>query len=369
MKKVCHMSSAHRGLDIRIFHKECVTLSKAGYDTHLVICATDEEVKHASVCGVQLHPLPIPSNRFARMVKQSWLCYRLASKLKADIYHFHDPELIPYGILLKLSGSKVIYDVHEDVPRSILSKFWIPAWLRKLVSIFTELIENSVSRYFFSIIAATPHIANRFQAVNPATIDVNNYALPNELSPLPGLPLRKQQICYVGAISRVRGIRPLIDALPLVPHIKLILCGSFAEPELQNELEALPGWKQVVYLGYVNRDTVRNVLSECIAGIITLMPSPAYFNSLPIKMFEYMSAELPVIASDFPLWIPMVVESGAGFCVDPTDSVAIADAISRLSRDSELVNSMGQSGRETVLACYSWTTEAYKLLAFYKGLQ
>lgn len=363
------MSSAHRGLDIRIFHKECVTLSKAGYDTHLVICANDQEVKFASSYDVQLHPLPVPLSRFGRMIKQSWLCYRFASQLKADIYHFHDPELIPYGILLKLSGSKVIYDVHEDVPRSILSKFWIPPWLRKLVSFATEFIENIVSRYFFSIIAATPHIANRFQTVNPTAIDVNNYALPDELSPLPTLPVRKQQICYVGAITRARGIRPLIDALPLVPHIKLILCGSFAEPALQDELEALPGWKQVVYKGYVNRETVRIVLSECIAGMITLMPSPAYFDSLPIKMFEYMSAELPVIASDFPLWIPMVVESGAGFCVDPTDTEAIANAISRLANEPDLVNRMGKSGRETVLARYSWTTEANKLLSFYKRLQ
>src|SRR5438046_6669609 len=136
MKRVCHFSSAHRGLDIRIFRKECVSLAKAGYDTHLVINATTADVAEAALHGVTLHPLKyVPeTRRFSRMVFHAWRCYRMAKKLDADLYHFHDPELIPYGLLLAWSGKKVILDVHEDLPGDIQAKEWIPLPARSLVA-------------------------------------------------------------------------------------------------------------------------------------------------------------------------------------------------------------------------------------------
>src|SRR5436309_609095 len=90
MKKICHFSSAHRGLDTRIFHKECVSLAKAGYDTHLVINATTADVTEAAKCGVTVHLLEYApgTSRFSRMVLQAWRCYKTAKKLDADLYHF-----------------------------------------------------------------------------------------------------------------------------------------------------------------------------------------------------------------------------------------------------------------------------------------
>ena len=94
MKKVCHLSSAHRGLDVRIFVKECVSLAAAGYDTHLVIKASPQEVEKAAAKGVSIHPLNAPHGRFSRMVKQAWRCYLIGRRLDADIYHIHDLSLI-----------------------------------------------------------------------------------------------------------------------------------------------------------------------------------------------------------------------------------------------------------------------------------
>ena len=368
MTKVCHLSSAHCGLDVRIFHKECVSLAAAGFDTHLVINATAQDVDKAAAKGVTLHPLAPPSGRLSRIFKQAWQCYRLGKQLDADIYHFHDAELIPYGMLLSLAGKKVIYDVHEDLPRDILTKDWIPLWARRMVAGAAGVLEHVGARRFFSVVTATPFIAGRFQRFNRTAIDINNYPLPDELTPTGGACTRKLQICYVGGITRIRGLQPIVEALPLVPEVRLVLCGRFSEPDFEVELRSMPGWRQVDYRGQVDRFGLQIVMSESIAGVVTFLPIPNHTDAQPNKMFEYMSAELPVIASDFPLWRQIINGANAGLCVDPSSPVDIAAVIRQLTDDPALVERMGKSGRQAVLSRYNWPTEADKLIKFYKAL-
>ena len=311
--KIVHLTSVHPHCDLRIFSKECISLANSGFDVVLLATGTDDHTES----GVKVLGITSAPGRLKRMLLTSLRVYRRAYKEKADIYHLHDPELLPYGLLLKLHGYKVVYDAHEDLPRQILAKYWIPSMFRLLVSWCFEHIENYIVKHLSGVVAATPHIAKRFQRINPNTVNINNYPLPNELAPVAGSIARKNQVCYVGDISRIRGIESLITALPLVPQIRLILCGRIDEMELKLELMASPGWVQVEYLGHVSRSGVKKVMSQCIAGIVTLLPVPNYVNSQPTKMFEYMSAELPIIASDFPLWTEIIDGAGAGLCVDP----------------------------------------------------
>ena len=116
--KVCILTSVHPPFDIRIFHKEAKSLARAGYDITLIAQHDKEEI----VEGIRIVSLPKPKNRIDRMTRTVWSAYRKAIKIDADIYHFHDSELIPIGLLLKLRGKRVIYDVHEDFPASILCK-------------------------------------------------------------------------------------------------------------------------------------------------------------------------------------------------------------------------------------------------------
>jgi len=363
--KVCHLSSAHRGLDMRIYHKECVSLARAGYETHLVITASSAEVRQAAAQSVTLHALPPARGRLARMSKQAWLCYRMARNLNAEIYHFHDPELIPYGMLLKLLGKHVIYDVHEDLPRDILDKEWIPLWMRKLVARASETVEHVGARWFFDIVAATPFIARRFRRVSPGAINVNNYPMPDELAPPGGSSQRRKQVCYAGGIERIRGLKIIVETLPLVPDVRLVLCGRFSDPDFEDELRGMPGWQQVDYLGYVDRPQLQRVMSESMAGLVTLMPVPGYVDANPTKMFEYMSAELPVIASDFPLWRQILEDAGAGICVDPQSPQAIASAISSIMHNPDEAARMGRGGRAAIIGKYNWPKELETLLHLY----
>jgi glycosyltransferase involved in cell wall biosynthesis len=107
------------------------------------------------------------------------------------------------------------------------------------------------------------------------------------------------------------------------------------------------------------------VLARCSAGLVTLLPLPSYLDALPIKMFEYMSAELPVIASSFPLWRDIVERTGCGVCVDPTDPAAIAQAVRGYLDDPARVAQAGQAGRQAVLSTYHWPVAERELLALY----
>ena len=118
--KVCHMTSAHDPEDIRIFHKECVSLAKNGYDVYLVERGDSYEKNGVHIVGVGT----IPDSRLQRMTQGARRVYEAALALDCDIYHFHDPELLPYGVMLKKKGKKVIFDSHENTVEQIMEKEW-----------------------------------------------------------------------------------------------------------------------------------------------------------------------------------------------------------------------------------------------------
>ena len=264
------------------------------------------------------------------------------------------------------TGEKsVLFDAHEDMPRQILAKQWIPRPFRPGISWAAEIVEDYIVRRLSGVVAATPHIADRFERVNNYAIDINNYPLMDELAARSDSCKQRSQICYIGGLTQARGIESLIQALPLMPDVVLALCGQFQEKELEDRVRALPGWEQVDYRGYVDRKGVQQVLNESVVGIVTLLPTPAYIDALPVKMFEYMSAGLPVVASNFPLWREIIEGAKAGLCVDPQSPEAIAKTVRQLLDEPLLLEEMGRAGRSAVVNKYNWSSEAVKLKKFY----
>jgi hypothetical protein len=146
---------------------------------------------------------------------------------------------------------------------------------------------------------------------------------------------------------------------------RLHLAGKFEDDQLREQCTQMPGWKKVDYHGVVGRADIVRLLGESALGIVTLHPTVSYMESYPIKMFEYMGAGLPVLASDFPLWESIVVDEHTGICVDPMDVHLMARSANELLSDAPLSAKMGANGRAYVRDRFNWEAEAKKLVAFY----
>jgi glycosyltransferase involved in cell wall biosynthesis len=355
---------------MRIFWKQCLSVAQAGYDTHLIITASSEDVTIAKGNGVHIHALPEASSRFTRMLHTTWRCFIVAFSLKADIYQFHDPELIPFALLLRLLGKKVIYDVHEDLPEDILNKEWIPLFFRRAISSVVRRFEDYCASKFSSVMVPTPKLLERFKNINTRTLMVGNFPILREFSDEPKrLADVGRVLCYVGGLSRGRGIYELLDALVMLKFPKkLILCGEFSDPLFGISCKNHPAWSYVLHTGQVDRDGILTALRQSMVGIVTLHPTKSYKEALPVKMFEYMAAGLPVLASNFPIWSEIIESEQCGVCVNPNDPKEMADALEILMNSPDKCQKMGLNGRYAVFSKYSWESQKDKLIQCYNTL-
>lgn len=362
--KVCHLTSVHPVFDTRIFVKECSSLSAAGFQVTLIAPAERDELKN----GVHIVAVKKKSARLQRMITTVNEVAKKANDLQADIYHIHDPELLRIGIQLRRHGYKVIYDAHEDVPRQLLAKHYLPSFSRKLIAAGFEKYENRAAAKFDSIITVTPLLEKRFKAINPHTWQVCNFP---SLQEFPAAATkwddRKNEICYIGNITAIRGIREMIRSLEHC-DTTLHLGGLFSPTGLRDEVAAYKGWASVMELGFMNRTQVKETLATCKAGLVLLHPAENYVDAYPVKMFEYMAAGIPVIASDFPFWKEIINKHQCGICVDPFNIQAIAEAINYLLHHDNVAQQMGTNGRKAIETTFNWEQEEKKLITIYQQL-
>ena len=360
--KVAHLSSAHADLDVRIFHKECSSLANEdSLDVHLILADVEERVEN----NITIHSVQgSGGGRLKRMWNTVNKVYKKAVELDADVYHLHDAELLRIALKLKRKGKKVIYDAHEDLPRQILGKDYLK--FRKTISRVVERYENNVVRKLDAVITATPFIRDRFKHIHPRTIDINNYPMLKEISMEKVKADKENKICFIGGITRVRGISELVDALAYV-DVRCAIAGSFPE-DFRSTLTHKEGWNKVEELGFINREESLRLKAESIAGVVTFLPYPNHINAQPNKIFEYMASGLPVIGSHFDLWKAIIENNQCGICVDPKNPEAIADAIRYIQENPKEAMEMGERGRKQVLEVYNWGAEEAKLIALYTDI-
>lgn len=362
-KCICHLSSVHVRTDVRVFYKQCVSLVEAGYKVHLVVA---DGARHERKSGVIIHDIGGFTNRKKRFLFAPWKILRRARYIPADAYQIHDPELIPMAMLLKyISKKPVVYDIHESYSEQFLHKDYLSLWQRKLSSTGIKILEKLAVRYLDAAIAATGHIAEQFDDV----VTLHNYPLLSEWQNAPEDLQRyaSRNICYLGSISKERGLSQLIKAIEEV-DCTLHLAGSYATPGYQEELMAMPGYQKLVEYGYVDRQKAFEILSQCAIGVVLLESCPNYLHSLATKMFEYMAAGLPILVSDLPANRKLLDRADTGIYIDPSDVSVIRDTLTKMLSEPEKLARMGAEGKRLVTQELSWEREKEIYLRLYEEL-
>ena len=365
--KVCHVTSAHESNDDRIFLKECVSLAKAGYDTYLVARGESREEKGVHVVGLG----EAPAGRLKRMTTFADKVYRKALEIDADIYHLHDPELLPWGVRLKKYGKKVIFDSHENYPAQILNKKHLPKWMLQIISSAFHRYETcSLGKLDAVVVPCTFDGKNIFDRRAARTAVIANYPVLSDFYDMyvPEHP-KSYDLCYVGGLSYQRGIFHLVKAAGIAEK-RLLLAGRFSDEEFESRVRSLPAFSLVEYVGSVPNSEVADLIQSCHIGANTLLNVGQYhhMDTFGVKVYEYMSMGIPVLMPDYPYARKMMEKEAFGLCVDPENPDNIADAILYLLSHPGEARQMGLIGRKAVEQEFNWSTQEKKLLELYESL-
>ncbi len=363
--RICHVTSVHPAKDARIFYKECASLAKE-YEVFLIAPNVNDEFTN----GIHIVGVALPQSRFRRMLSLN-LVFRKAMDVNAVVYHLHDPELMPLGNRLLRRGKKVIFDSHEDVPAQILVKEYLPRWIRNPLSGLYAGIERLLLRKYTALVSVTPSIVERLESINPRTTLITNFPIINEWRENQIIDFDKREyVCFAGSINK-RYLHDVIISSIEKTKARYLLAGP-AYPSYLEFLKGLKGWSRVDYLGMIDYCKVPDLYTKSFAGIVLLdyCPNVGYRRGTlgVLKMFEYMFAGIPVIATDFDIWKEIIEGNNCGTCINPHDSGAIAEAIDFYYNHPEIAKSQGENGRRAVLTKYNWATQEKELLALYKRI-
>ncbi len=370
MVEIIHFSTVHLRDDSRIRSKMMASL-QARFPGQVKLFVQDglgDEVDAKD--GYDVIDTGPRLRRLKRMSLGGWRMFRSVLRAKPTIAHFHDPELIPWGVVLSLFGIRVVYDVHEDYPEAVRENYRLPPLMRKLLPPVVRFVEWASAPFFSAIVTVTPQINQRFP--QKKAVMVRNWPAVHEFHAPSETPMRNRprEFAYIGTITLNRNILGMIDAVNSIRDTGAVLrlAGDFPIAQDREAAQARPGWDDVKFEGWVSREGIADILANARAGLVVLRPVEHEMLTLPIKLFEYMAAGVPVISSDFPLWREIIDDVRSGLLVDPEKPEEIAEAMRWMLENPEEAEAMGQRGREAVLERFNWEQEAKALIKAYEAI-
>ncbi len=368
--KAVILTSVHPALDVRVFHREARSLAAAGLEVELIAPGAPA----GPIDGVSFISLPGGGGRAVRPFRWPLLLWH-ALKTRGDVFHFHDPELLPWGLLLHwLSRRPVIYDSHEYFPETIADKHWIPRPLRTTVARVARFMERWIAGRLSAVVAVTDDMADRFREVQPRTVLVRNFVAPPDVDYPPAG--RAPVVVYAGLMNINRGLGILHETATAVraacPEAEFHILGPVEWFGLEEDKRrSREEWASagVRFLGTLPPAEVAPAICRASVGWLPLDPRIRNAGlAWPTKLAEYMILGLPVVASDLPIPARTIGAEGCGEVVAGLDAQAHARAIARLLLDEARARRLGESGRRAALAKYTWPQEAEKLQSLYGEL-
>lgn len=361
--KVCHVTSMHRVFDTRIFHKECASLSKK-YEVYLVASNVDSQI----VDGIHIVGVKMPPHGLRKMLTTKPII-KAALAIDADVYHFHDPELISAGLKMKKEGKKVVFDYHENYTDFLLTKDWIPKPLRHLAKHFFSKFERKYLAQYDAVVSVTPFIIKRLEKYNSNVYQITNYP---KLQEVEDNRQWGQSVCFVGGIVPEWMHYNIVKSLSETSAVYR-LAGAYHPASYFNQLQACEEWKSVEYHGKIPYSEVMPFMQQSSAGLAIRTyddPNVGYKEgSLGVnKFFEYMMVGIPVIASASEVWRDIINKYECGILVDPYSPTSIAQAINFVIEHPEDAKRMGDNAHDAAVKHYHWGTQEDILFQMYERL-
>lgn len=368
--KVCHVISGYFRNDARNFQRQAKSLKQVGYDVCFVTNdqEPDEEIEGINFISCSRH---YPRWRVLVAAKTQFLPELL--RVNADVYQLHSPELLPLVNPLRRHGKLIVYDAHEDLPRHLIEKEWVPKFFRWPLSWLAESYMSTVLRQIDEVISPHSHVVAHLQKKIQRGVLVANFP---RLSQMPEVTLaeyaaRSSRVCYTGTVYAYSNQESTLDAIAAIPQVRYTVAG-YVDDRHRAALATRTGYRQSEYLGRLGQMELRKLYQSSIAGLVIY----DYKQNLGWKLgsygtnkiFEYMEAGLPIICTNYTLWRDIVERHDCGICVEPGSVDGIRDAINQLDKDRNQAWRMGQNGRNAVRTEFNWTSEERKYLDVYTRL-
>ena len=369
MPRICVVTSAHPLLDKRVFQRHAKFLVDAGFEVHLVAphSAARDEVDGVVVHGFQRRNGYI--GRFANLRRIG----RLAREVRADLYHLHDPDLLPVGLWLERTGRvPVVYDVHEDFPLAARTSRGLPPVVGALVGGAVGLVEGPMARRLSGIVCAHRPRLEELAAPGQERLFLPNYPPRTIFGAEPVTVRRARSAFYSGLLSYARGAGVILDAAAQSPDIRYVLYAEFLHPPEAERFRAdlaTRALANVEWNGFVPFAQVPALLAAAGAGLMPWAATPQHLRGAqPSKLYEYMAAALPIVASDLPITRDLVAANACGVLHAPDDPADLVRVLRAVLDDPAGAEAMGRRGRQAFVERYNYESGARALVAMYERL-
>ena len=360
--KICHITTVHQRYDIRIFYKECLSLAKEHKVSLIVADGLESEISSdINIIDIGLRQ----KMRIKRFLIDTKKALRKARELDCDVYHFHDPELVFVGLLLRKLGKKVICDIHEILSAQILLMDWIPGYMRRLLSVIYKVFERKMFAAFDFLLVPQIEMKSNYLKINRNTETIFNYVNYE------GLIARRENdktaLIYVGGLSVDRGIYNMLDLLNILDlNYSLTLAGGFNSFGLYREVRKHAAWSRVNYLGYIGHNKINSLYLEHTIGLVLFNNVGQYDKAFSLKLFEYMKYGLTVMVPNFGDWINFNIEHCIGYNVDPKNYIDMRNVLNNISKED--LRKIGNNNMQLIEKEFNWDSEEKKLLRIYREM-
>lgn len=358
-------------MDSRIFYREARTVSDLGYDVTVFGVRDDDAV----IDGVRVRRLAAPASRWVRLMTSAPRALAVVWRTPADLYQFHDPELLPAALAAKLLLRKrVVFDAHEDVTL-LMTKPWIPRLLRRSVTWLMGKFDWFCARTLDGIVTTSKEQNEGYAQYARRAVRFLNLPAPKFLDQRDAAwkpyGQRGQEVVHLGTLSTPRLeflVRVAREFLRDHPQWRWTFVGMHPEQEVwfrehvQGEvISRLHG------LGKVRHVEVAAMLCEAAIGINYHPVGEPYLQRvIPLKVFEYMACGLPTVTTRVRALVDLVRDCPAVTFADE-DTDAYAAALKALAARSDRA-ALSEQARQFSDDRFNCRLEGEHLAAMYESI-